>query len=330
MKAKQRARRLFQRAGHVLGRLSGFSLRPFPALSRRMYRRAVLWNRRRCDRVTLWLHSFFSALGTAVCDGRGPLVERLRIPGGGVMDLDISEKTQRQIFSHKLFEASLSRFCLAALKSGDTFVDIGANVGYFTLLAGAAVGERGMVVALEPERRNFEALAHHVHENKYAHVRLFECAAGREEGQQTLHVHPLNRGGSSMVPFSCYGYAEERYGVEEMKSRFGESALSQQVSVRGLDGIFSELNITDCALMKIDVEGFEGEVLKGAQRIFADHVVKQVVCEVNNKETRSDIFAFFRGNGYAPYKLSYTGKPMPFPYETDLATIQGNVLFSVS
>jgi FkbM family methyltransferase len=308
----------------------GSILRLFPHASRRGYRRLIAWNRALPDRATLWLNPFVTTLGTALFDLRGEAIETLAVAGGGSMQLDIGEKTQRQIFSQKMFEAGVSRFVLTTLREGDIFVDVGANVGYFTILSAPIVGKRGKVIALEPEKKNFAALARHAKGNGYGQIALYNCAAGAEAGTLTLNINPLNHGGNSLVPFATYASGQERYSAEEIRSRYSADELFEEVEVRTLDDLLEEQGIAQVAILKIDVEGFEASVLAGAREMIRRKAVHHIICEVNNDTERESIFALFAENGYAPSRISFGGAPVPLPIDVPIAKLHGNVLFSIT
>lgn len=312
----------------ICGTLAGSLLRFLGPPGRAFYRSLVVWNRSLGDTTTLHLAPFMTALGTAQFDLGAPTIERLTLPNGPVLKLDLSEKTQRQVFSHKVFEAGLSRFLLRTLKPGDTFIDVGSNVGYFALLAAPCVGASGLVLALEPEKKNFEILQNAVKENNLSQVRPLQIAAADTDGgTMRLNVNPLNRGGNSMIPFSTYKSGRHEESKEAIAEKFSNEELFQEVSVRTLDALCAEHHVASIALMKIDVEGFEMNVLSGARSIFSNKVPKQVVCEMNNEETHGAVLEFFTRNGYVPHRIAFDGSVTPFLKD---AHIHGNVLFSAS
>ena len=326
---KNSLKRFSARILWFLGATVGYALSIIP-FHRRLYRGLTVCNRELPDKFTLWILPFFTGLGMTLFDLREPIYENLVLVNGAIIRLDISEKTQRQIFSHKVFEASLSRFFISTLDSGDTVIDAGANVGYFTLLAAKAVGNNGRVIAIEPEKINFSALTENIHRNKFHHVTALKCALGSNEGESTLYIHPLNRGAHSLLPFGKYISGNVIKSVDEIKKTFGEDKLFERVSVRRLDDVAEEQNISSVKILKIDVEQFEYPLLLGAREFLKNKIATHVVCEVNNAETRSKVFSFFCDYGYKPYTLSFEGKPIDIK-DADIKNISGgNVLFSRS
>src|SRR5262245_1288947 len=82
--------------------------------------------------------------------------------------IDVTEFTTSNLyFGNRLYEASTTEFLCRTLRPGGVFVDIGANHGYFTLLAASIVGSSGRVVAFEPNPHVFEELSAHVAMNRF-------------------------------------------------------------------------------------------------------------------------------------------------------------------
>jgi len=129
------------------------------------------------------------------------------------------------------------------LKPGMAVFDIGANVGFYTLLASVLVGPSGRVVAFEPLPRNLGFLHGHVSRNRRDNVRIIEAAVAEVPGEATFEdvAH------GSMARLSTRG--------------------SIRVKVVALDDLTDRGEIPEPQMMKIDVEGAEIEVLKGATRL---------------------------------------------------------------
>ncbi len=124
------------------------------------------------------------------------------------------------------------------------FVDVGAHVGKYTILAARLLGSRGQVVAIEPDPSNFAALTTNVALNRLENVRALNFGCWSSDGTKILHRQVGNLGGHSFVD-----------------STAGE-AIS--VPVRTLDGLLAEAGIRHVDAMKLDVQRAESEVLLGA------------------------------------------------------------------
>src|SRR5579872_1601174 len=130
---------------------------------------------------------------------------------------------------------------------GDCVFDIGANVGFYTLLASALVGRRGHVFAFEPEPSNIAYLKKHVKINGVQNVRIIEAAVSDHDGQ---------------------GHFER--GIENTEGKLSDSG-ALVVNCVDLDRMISDAGLYPPNVIKIDVEGGELEVLRGSTQLLAAH-----------------------------------------------------------
>lgn len=196
---------------------------------------------------------------------------------------------QRSLIVHGEWDPKVLSQLRHHLGEGDTFIDVGANIGYFSLLASRLVGDRGAVVAIEPSRRALSELASNVQRNNLSNIIILSVAAGRSFSiQNLLQATPNNIGASSLCkhiqPFS-----------------------TEIVPVIPLDDIILPLGITP-RVVKIDVEGFESNVLYGMKEILSIHR-PVVICEVTPKwlsapEFGTDLISFMQELGYHSFLIS--------------------------
>lgn len=139
---------------------------------------------------------------------------------------------------------------LKHIKEGQVVVDVGAQIGYYSVLFGKLVGSKGKVYAFEPDSRNFEILAKNLRVNKLKQVKPVKAALADFIGTRQLFTNPLNRGASSFISPCVSGVTESRVRVITL-----DKFLQQNLPDEEIDFI------------KIDVEGAELLVLKGAKRI---------------------------------------------------------------
>lgn len=143
----------------------------------------------------------------------------------------------------------------ALLRSGDTFVDVGANYGTFSLLASRIVGSGGRVIAVEPQPALCAGISESLRLSHASNVAIHQIALGAAPGTATLLVPADDTGRSGMFPaFSGKG----RHS-------------SVPVEVITLDSLLSEHAISGRLFIKIDVEGSELRVLAGARRMITAH-----------------------------------------------------------
>jgi FkbM family methyltransferase len=150
----------------------------------------------------------------------------------------------RCIYWFGVWEPLLTQWIRQRLRPGDVFVDVGANMGYFTVLAAQAVQPDGGVVALEPEPTTFEKLSTNVALNGGGNVRAVQGAAGAREERVPFYRAPWNDAENSTV---------RKPGVQPA----GEIAVSP------LGRLLSDAEIARTRLIKVDVEGGEWEVVAG-------------------------------------------------------------------
>jgi FkbM family methyltransferase len=191
------------------------------------------------------------------------------IAPGVEMNLNLAEKTQRLIYLGQPYESSLTHLVESYLKSGNTFFDIGAHQGYYTLLAASLVGRQGTVVSFEPEARNFERLKANIARNGFTgRVIANKKAVSETSGETTLHLNPLNDGGASIHSFSEYHDSGTSWSEEAIKRTFGNVQLIEEVEMTSIDDwMRTEKMKLQPKLVKIDVEGNELPALAGMEEL---------------------------------------------------------------
>ncbi len=155
-----------------------------------------------------------------------------------------SDIIQRYLYMFGTWEPHLSAWIRRRLKTGDTFVDVGANIGYYTMLASQRVGPTGRVVAIEPSPRFLPHLRAAVQLNQADNVRTVSYAVAAEPGQVEMYMaDPGNPGGTSMV-----------------KPRLVHASF--HTSAMPLAAIVTPAEIRSARLIKIDVEGAEAAAVQ--------------------------------------------------------------------
>jgi FkbM family methyltransferase len=173
----------------------------------------------------------------------------------------------------------------ALCKPGETFVDVGANIGAWTLAAAHAVGTEGHVLAFEPTPRVAETLRKTLRANRLRQVKLFEVALAESSGRRPFSVERGNTGGSRLGRMSD----DARRSFEVI-----------EVATARLDDIARSEELAALDVMKVDVEGFEHDVLRGSQEVlrsFKPVLILETGHE--NAEARAGIHQLLSGLGYA-------------------------------
>lgn len=173
------------------------------------------------------------------------------------------------------------------LSDGDTFVDLGANEGYFSVLASRLVGD-GKVFAIEPQRRCWTVILQNLVDNDCQNVTLVPYGVAREEGSfEMVLTPPTNTGASSFV-------------VSQRSSLWPR----QTVHVLPLDTIFERYDIDEVALIKIDIEGYELDALESAREVLSSGRIQNLLVEVHPKQLATlgrdpaEIQRLLEGYGY--------------------------------
>ncbi|MBL8574968.1 MAG: FkbM family methyltransferase [Hyphomicrobiaceae bacterium] len=180
-------------------------------------------------------------------------------------------------FQDPVLRAALAR----ALPSGGTFVDVGANVGLFTVNAAALVGPTGRVLAIEPQPDIQARLTANIAANDFRHVALVACAVGDGEGTLTLHLGN-NAGEASLNP----GMA-------------GASGKTINVAVRPLADIVRDAALDRIDALKIDVEGLEDRILAPFFATVDQSLwPRMIAIEYSPHAWATDIVAHMRDLGY--------------------------------
>lgn len=141
---------------------------------------------------------------------------------------------------------------LKLIKPGDICWDVGANIGFYTCLLASLVEDSGAVVAFEPAAHTCGYLKENVSLNQFTNVTVVNKGLGDKQEQRLLH-------------YSEAGLAE---GTASLKYADGRAA-SERVTLNTIDNLIPELPTPD--FIKIDVEGYQLEVLRGAEHCLKTH-----------------------------------------------------------
>ncbi|MEP7344883.1 MAG: FkbM family methyltransferase [Gemmatimonadaceae bacterium] len=171
----------------------------------------------------------------------------------------------------QLYESETSNFLGTILQPGDTFIDIGAHVGYFSMLASALVGEQGRIYAFEPERSNFDHLVEHIALNGAGNIIPMHMAVGAVPAVADFFVNADNDG----------GHALWEVGRHPFNERTRQARTTRKVLVTSIDHFFADHDLRSLKAIKIDSEGAEFAILVGAKNVLAQYPVPFIVAEIN-------------------------------------------------
>lgn len=242
-----------------------------------------LWELRYLQRYILWL-LFQLEKEQIVVASAGPIGHRFR------MHLDWQNATSNVLGT---YEPEMIRALQLHVKPGDTCIDVGGNIGYVTLLMARLVGPNGHIVSFEPVPEIFQILEENVRLNCFKNTILERSAVG--EGETTISlISPIGETFSTTA--SVVGYAVS-----------GESK-SITVPSTSLDNYVSRTGLRP-TVVKIDVEGAELPVLRGARKILRQ-IRPILLVEIHDlgNEHKEKVLALLAECGYTMSDLGTMGR----------------------
>jgi FkbM family methyltransferase len=202
------------------------------------------------------------------------------------------------------------------LKPGGSFVDIGANIGYFSLIAAGLVGKNGQVIAIEPIPRTHDLLRANIELNGFTQVRAEQYALGTSIGSLELHLPPPE--------------AHRDYLVTGLEIP-GWSSLAVQCTT--IDEAFSSWKMPRIDLIKIDVEGSEPQVISGGRSVLSSGRVRALICEISGVHlarwnmSSQTIIDDLASLGFRHARLGRNGRIIPQPAPRMLLDHDYNLIF---
>ena len=181
-------------------------------------------------------------------------------------DLHLNPRGNGNYLRFGFYEAATLAVMQALLRPGNTFVDIGASVGQMSFYAAKLVGPTGKVLAFEPEPSRFEQLTQSLRINPWANMEAKSVALGSQPGQAELFVG--------------------KHSPSLKQS--GGSSRSVQVEIDSLDNLLTAYE-WPIDMIKLDVEGFEWEVIQGARTLLQSESPPVICFEYGVYETGSNL-----------------------------------------
>jgi FkbM family methyltransferase len=204
----------------------------------------------------------------------------VELTGGGSVVARFDEWLAIHYLREGHYDPAELQVVLDTLEESDTAIDVGANVGVYTVTAARAVGPKGRVIAVEADVDYLPQLEANVARNGLANVEIVVAAAGSADGTATFNI-AADRAFSSTKQIVSYRTA-------------GETRI---VPLKRVDTIWHDAGEPRVALLKIDVEGAEVEALHGAERLVAE-CKPVVLVEVTPNVTEPRVREWFCTRGY--------------------------------
>lgn len=209
----------------------------------------------------------------------------VRLPWGSMLKISPQEAVGRAIWFTGVHEIATTEAIFRLLPKGGVGVDVGANIGYMTSAMLAAVGEHGTVIACEPHPQIFDALNANARLSRPTGngLILLNLAASDSKGEAMLSLDPESDNQGT-------GTLSEKSGVPQTR-----------VATNTLDALIGDLNVD---LLKLDVEGHELSVLKGARQLIAQKKVLNIIYE-DHCGSESSIHPWLAEFGYTVFQLNW-------------------------
>ncbi|OEV04004.1 FkbM family methyltransferase [Streptomyces nanshensis] len=222
---------------------------------------------------------------------------------GATLEIDTQDLIQRYIYTFGVWEPHLTYWLRRRLKPGDAFVDVGANLGYFSLLAADLVGDGGQVVAIEASPAFHALMLQQVRRNPYRSIRAVNAAVSdRTELLTFVLASTKNMGANSIVPYD--GPAESRFEME----------------ARPLSELLDKTELSNARVIKVDVEGAEGAVMRGLYPVMGQlRKDAEIAVEVTPSrmaklgDAAPDLIDTMHQHGFHTYRLANDYAPESYP-----------------
>jgi len=214
------------------------------------------------------------------------------------MELDLRQAIERQVyFLGYYYERDVQLLADAILEPGDTFIDVGANIGFVSLHAARRVGPEGRVIAFEPQKACCERMMKSIRMNQITQIEVHNMGLAERPGTLQLKIMMAD----TLTTFAI----DDEIDGHEVRDRI-------EVPVARGDDIVRE-RIVGNLMLKVDVEGFELYVLRGFEETI-ERYRPPILIEIVPRFLRRagvdefQLFDFFHERGYRGFGVSLTGR----------------------
>ncbi len=217
----------------------------------------------------------------------------------------LDEEDCLQLSVNEIIEPVETKLFSDIIKNGEVLVDIGANIGYFTLLMAKFSGPTGKIFSFEPEDKNFEILKKNVEVNNYQNIVLEKKGVSDHNGINKFFLSSKNTGMHSL-------------------QKIRDDSREVKIDVIKLDDYFSTLDLVKkISLIKIDVEGAEFQVLNGMRTILKNENLKLLIEFIpehlkKHGTNPSDVLKILEDNNFKIYQINENTKQIELKNSEDI------------
>ena len=230
------------------------------------------------------------------------LLQRLKISGSkAAFDIDYGLKIYLELSNPFTWDLVLGKDLEKDVKQefsqnvneGDTVIDVGAHIGEYTLLGAKLVGDKGFIISVEPDHNALKSLKENIILNDFKNCLILEKAVGEKVETKSLY---------KVSEEDVYGYLDP-YVLNKKLMKHSE------IEVTTIDEIILSKNLNLVNLLKIDVEGFEYEVLLGCNDALKKNKIKKIIIELHPKYLKYKginedlIYTFLKKHGFKIKKI---------------------------
>jgi FkbM family methyltransferase len=229
------------------------------------------------------------------------LIQSARFDKNIIIEAHLDDWIQKQIyfFGRYEIEKEQTKFWNNFIQPGMIVLDIGANIGYYSLMAAKRTGKTGKVYAFEPVNNTFRLLVENIRINGFTNISAHKIAFSDTSGKTEIFTAD-----------------SKNTGMSSFSEHVHFSGIKESVDMIEGDAFIASLNPLKIDLVKIDVEGAELKVLKG----MIQSIIKfrpLILMEINelllrnNKTSPAEIYLAFQNIGYSPYEFTHAGSLIP-------------------
>tara|TARA_Y100000741_G_scaffold363815_1_gene352971 strand:+ start:3993 stop:4883 length:891 start_codon:yes stop_codon:yes gene_type:complete len=220
---------------------------------------------------------------------------------GSRMKLNVNDPgISKELLLYGFHEERTTNIVKKIIKPGMNLIELGANVGYYTLLESRLLNGKGKIFAIEPVPENFTSLNDNIKLNDHKNIETFNLAISDKKGEFDFFLTNESNWGSMVDPSSD---KISKTMSDKLKIRHNNKIKVKAISI---DDFVKENNIKEVNFIRMDIEGYEIEAIKGMKNTLKSNGNISLLIEIHNKifsdvkKSYGPTFEFLLNNGFKP------------------------------